>query len=1507
MANPLRSLRRGLSAVTQRLGNAARTFAGCAALALFMSLHSMAAHAAFSMTPTSSPLFYTDTSVLPNLVCNYQSFDVTSTTAVTDAWVSIGSFTGPLALGGGDDGKYHLGAFTAGQTKAAFFYVCSSFTGSTSSGGYSVAIFDRDPALAGPVTLGGPTGFSVSIDNSVIQANTNVVNVIFSGPNPGTLGGIITMTVSGDTGNLGNAPGPNGPLAFTPAAYANWRADAYELIGSNITLSGGNSGSFDNTLFLPTLSSGSTTAYTVTYYFRAISTTSTTTSLSPVGYIASGAQIKHTSTTSGAYGNLLAIEPASNTLLMSKLVSAATLPAQGGRVTYTLRVTNSGAVAIALDSFVDTLPVGASYVNGSSSFGGSAIADPFVNAGTRVWSGTFTVPAGSTRDLIFQADLPATPGTYVNSATGRVGTTIIDATLSTTDNVPATATTVVLQAPVVAKSFTPSALVVNGVSVLTLTLSNPNAAQTLNGVAISDTFPSGLVTAATPNAATTCSGGTLASASGSIAISGVTLAAGASCTVTINVTSAAQGAYANTTGTVSSSNGGTGNTAGATVTLTTLPTISKSFSAATIPVNGTATLSVTLTNNGISALSTVAFTDTYPAGLVNAATPNLSNPTCGGTATAAAGGGSLSLSGGAIAVGASCTITVSVTSAVAGVYNNATSGVASNLATGPVSNTATLTVLSPPQVAKAFNPATIGKGQSSLLTITLSNASTVAISGVAFTDTYSTNMVNAASPGAGTTCGGTVSATGGGGSVALSGGTIPASGSCTVTVTVTSNVVNTTPGYVNSIPIGGVTSANAGSNTVAGAATLIVNATPTIAKAFTVDTTTGITTMTLTLTNNHTAGISGLSFSDTFPAGMLVDTTPSLTNTCGGTVTGATSGTTTLALSGGAIAGASPASCVISVRVAINAGGVYNNQTTGVSLTGPFTGTGSLSNVATLIAPIVTKTFTPNTVGPNDISRMEIKITNPSGTVALSSLAIADSYPAGVTNTGTFMVNAPTPNLTNACGGTATATAGASSLTLTGGALGAGLSCIIAVDARANPASPDTYYNKTGTVRSAQGIGGTAADALYIVNKPTITKSFLTTPVTLSGGTATSVMRIRVESNATVTLNGISFTDTFPTSPSQMRYVNTVSNGCGGTLTDQAGAALVANTSTGIRLSGVTMIAGAVCVLDVTVSVPAAGAYNNQTTGATSTTSGFISPGPVSNVATLVANLATPTAVKSFSAAQFPQNGVVTLTITLTNSNTAAVTGVTFSDTYPGTMVNAATPALTNTCGGSATAAAGAATLSLAAGTIPASGSCTLTVAVTATAAGALVNSTGAITTGNAGTVAAVSANVTVIGLPALTFTKSVVTLCDPFNFNTNPKAIPGAYMRYEIIIANGGGAAGSATLSTLGDMLDLNLNFDADLRTGSASACAASSPENALLKGFRLVCSGTTRTSCASPVYYTSAADTDAMGITGSSITLTFGDGPTGTKALPTETGYTPGELKPGESVTIRFNTIVK
>ncbi|MDH3342900.1 MAG: hypothetical protein OEM07_04170, partial [Gammaproteobacteria bacterium] len=1101
---------------------------------LLISLFATQAQAAISITATrtSSPYFYTNSdagTATTSPKCNYLSFDIQNNgAAIADAWVKIDSFSGNLSLGGGDNGISHFGPMAAGEIKPAFFYVCSSYTGggAVSGEGYTVTTYSGRPSAGGDSDF---NTFTTTIDDGVIQANPNQVNAIWADINPSILGATTTLTVDGDTGTIGCTVPPStctgseaGPLAFNPATFTDWRADAYELVASNIVLSIGNTGTYPNTLYLDALASSSTSHYVVTYYFRPVSTTEATTTLSPVSYIASGTQIKHTALNKGAYaaaGGLLPILPAVNKVSLAKSVSHATLPAQGGVVTYTLSATNSGAYALSLDSFIDNLPAGASYVPGSTTFNNVSFPDPVISGDQLDWSSLFDIPAYSTRSLIFQATLPATPGTYTNSATGLVGNAVIDITLSTSDYVPATASTVVLSAPTISKAFSPTALAVGTNSTLTLTISNPNAAYTLNGIAVSDTLPAapaGLVFATPPDAATTCSGAALNISGTTISITSGTLTVGQSCTVSVKVTSSVNDtSYTNTTDAVSSSNGGTGLTASATLSFTPKPTISKAFSVATMPVDGTATMSFIITNNTAAAITGMTFSDTYPANLINAAALNLTN-TCGGTVTAVAGGGSLSLAGGGIATAAgTCAISIDVTSATAGAYDNTSSGVDSVESTpaGPVSNTATLSVLAPPTVSKLFSPSTIGKGQTSTLTVTLTNPNTTAITGVAFTDTYPTDLLNAATTNLANSCGGTATAIAAGGSLSLSGAIIPASGSCTISVDVTSSVINL-PGYVNTIAIGGVTTTNANSNTVAATDTLIVNATPTVDKSFSFNTATGVATMSVTVTNNDAAAITGLSFNDLFPTGMKTDNPPSVSPTtpCGtgssiqswdGTTAGtlsATGGDPGIKLTAGQIAGSG--SCTFSVNLTVNSLGVYNNQITDV--TGSF-GAANDSNIATWIAPSVGKSFTPTqvtptTLGPSDISRLVITITNPSSTTALTGLTINDIYPTTATKLAGGALNAaitaaspPDTPASNSCGGTLTATT--TGMSLSGGTLAPGASCSIAADVLAIDTTPAIYSNTTDNVASDQGIGISGGDTLIITTKPTIEKLFLTSPV----------------------------------------------------------------------------------------------------------------------------------------------------------------------------------------------------------------------------------------------------------------------------------------------------------------------------------------------------------------------------------------------------------------------------
>jgi uncharacterized repeat protein (TIGR01451 family) len=84
-----------------------------------------------------------------------------------------------------------------------------------------------------------------------------------------------------------------------------------------------------------------------------------------------------------------------------------------------------------------------------------------------------------------------------------------------------------------------------------MTISFANTSPTavaLSALALTDTLGSNISVAATPNAATTCTGGTVTAAAGgsSVALSGAGLAPGATCTVTVSVTGTVAGIYTKT-------------------------------------------------------------------------------------------------------------------------------------------------------------------------------------------------------------------------------------------------------------------------------------------------------------------------------------------------------------------------------------------------------------------------------------------------------------------------------------------------------------------------------------------------------------------------------------------------------------------------------------------------------------------------------------------------------------------------------------------------------------------------------------------------------------------------------------------------------------------------------------------------------------------------------------------------------------------------------------------------
>ena len=227
--------------------------------------------------------------------------------------------------------------------------------------------------------------------------------------------------------------------------------------------------------------------------------------------------------------------------------------------------------------------VGAGYDYSISSSGGGT---PVTGSGTIATSG----------DQITGIDVTSLPD----------GTLTLSATLTDANsNEGAAANDTVAKGtipPGFTKSFSPTAILVGGTSTLTFSIDNTTSAVAASSLDFTDNFPAGMTVDATPNASTTCTGGTLTAVggAGTVSYSGGSVAAGGSCTISVDVTSTTNGGSVNTSGDLTSNLGNSGT---ATDTLT-VSSPSLSIDDVTVgEADGVATFTVTLSAAPASAVS----------------------------------------------------------------------------------------------------------------------------------------------------------------------------------------------------------------------------------------------------------------------------------------------------------------------------------------------------------------------------------------------------------------------------------------------------------------------------------------------------------------------------------------------------------------------------------------------------------------------------------------------------------------------------------------------------------------------------------------------------------------------------------------------------------------------------------------------------------------------------------------------------------------------------------------
>lgn len=832
----------------------------------------------------------------------------------------------------------------------------------------------------------------------------------------------------------------------------------------------------------------------------------------------------------------------------------------GSTQTYTIVIGNNGGYAVT-GTLTDTVPASITGVTWTCSASAGSSCAAASGSGNSINTSATLAPAGTATYTV--------TGTVSSSASGVLSNTANLAAPSwLTDSNPAnnttTDTTTITQNPVIAKSFSPSPIPINGASVLTLTITNPNSDQVLTGVAVSDTYPSGLVNTGTPSPATTCSGATITGGTAggnSVGISGGTIPVSGSCTITVNVTSASNASYLNTNGAVTSTNGGTGNTASATLVVHAPPTVAKSFNPNPANVNTASQLTITLTNPNTSAMTAAAFTDTYPAGLVNATPPGAAT-TCGGTVTAAAGGGSVALSNGSIPASGSCTVTVNVLSATVGSYNNTipaggvttTNGINS---TAPASATLSVLNISPPAIAKSFSPATIQQDGTGILTLTISNPNAAAtLTGVAVNDTYPGNLNNRNPSNAAVNCtaGSSATLTGGvngGNSVGMTAGSILAGGSCTVTVEVTSGNNGT---YNNTT--GTVTATNSAAGGTA-SATLTVQAgrvPPVISKAFAPAQipVNGVSTLTFSIRNPNDQTLFNVAFTDVYPLGLVTANPPNVSSDCDG-VAGGTAGTiggvaggNTIGLDGTPGGGGSPndmpanTSCTVTVQVTSATGGTYNNVSGNVTgragnaaAAALLTGNTAAATLIVMNPPTITKNFSPDPIIVNGVSTLTITLANSNTGPAITGAAFTDIYPAQIVN------SASAAGATTCAGGTVTAANGGPSVALSGGTIPAGGSCTVTVNITSSATGAHVNNIPAGGVTTTNAGSNTsgATDTLTVIVPLTITKSSqafsdpfnnTTNPKRIPGSFTNYTLNVQNPSSIAVDNNTIVITDSIP-------------------------------------------------------------------------------------------------------------------------------------------------------------------------------------------------------------------------------------------------------------------------------------------------------------------------------------------------------------------------------------------
>ena len=461
----------------------------------------------------------------------------------------------------------------------------------------------------------------------------------------------------------------------------------------------------------------------------------------------------------------------------------------------------------------------------------------------------------------------------------------------------------------------------------------------------------------------------------------------------------------------------------------------------------------------------------------------------------------------------------------------------------------------------------------------------------------------------------------------------------------------------------------------------------------------------------------------------------------------------------------------------------------------------------------------PDPIFPGESTSLRIQLSNSAATPitgvafpAVAPLTLPGTLPNGLRISGaaSYTCTDPNGNVTAAGSGVLSAAAGSQTLSLAGGAIPANFggtdgTCVILVPVTAGSSTGAlasyAYTLSSAAVTGTDG-GGAVANVgavtqtigVRAVQPPTISKSFTGAPAVLGG--APVRMSITVTNPNSISLPNFSITDVFPlvggTPALRVAAVPNAQVSCpaGGTtpaFTPVAGAFSVSAV-------GGTVAPDNSCTMSVDVVAHATnGAFSVEPSNTIDRATQFsndLGLVPTQNAGATIVVRSPLSVGKSFSSAALANGQAGSLTLTLRNSGSAALTVSTFDDSPIDGLGNPLSglkvTGQSTTCAGGVATALGDVGVRLSGGSIPGGtlavpGTCTVTVNFTAsvTTPGVPVSFTNSVPTGAVG--------VTTPGIVSAPVSASLLVFDDLRVLKSSSPAdpAPGNPVRYNVTVQN--------------------------------------------------------------------------------------------------------------------------